>query len=86
VKPIKFKEQTKVLQKPEGWTDKQCSPLAIFNDEKQCISCWVGDLKDRLKFLITGKIWLRIYSGTTQPPVSLETKYPFVVNKEKGKL
>ncbi len=86
MKPIEFKEQTKILQKPEGWTNEQCSPLAVFNDGRQNISCWVGDLRDRLKFLLTGKIWLRVHSGTTQPPVSLATNYPFVVNKKKGEL
>jgi len=86
MKPIEFKEQTKVLQKPQGWTDKQCSPLAVFNDGKLNISCWVGDLRDRLRFIITGKIWLQVYSGTTQPPVSLTTKYPFIINKKKGEL
>lgn len=75
--PISFKEQTKVLQKPESMTDEECMPLPVYNDGKQCISCWKASLKERIIFLLTGKIWLRILSGITQPPVCVDVNYPW---------
>lgn len=67
--PIEFKEQTKVLNKPESMTDEECSSLPVFNDGKQCISCWQLTFRERLKALLGGKIWLGILSGASQPPV-----------------
>jgi len=78
MKPIDFKEKTKVLVKPRSMTDKECGSLAIWNEDKEvCISCWKGTLKDKLRFLFTGKIWLHVWFGETQPPVCVETKFPF---------
>ena len=77
MKPINFKEQNRVLTKPSNMTDEECSSLHIFTDHNQCISCWEGTLKDRLLFLVTGKIWLGIISGETQPPVYLLVSEPF---------
>lgn len=69
MKPIKFKEANKNLLKPNSMTDKECGSLWVFNDEKQCISCWKMTFKQRIKALIYGKIWLSVLSGKTQPPV-----------------
>jgi len=78
MKPIDFSEKTKDLQKPAEMTDKECSPLPIWNDGQICISCWKADWKERLSILFFGKIWIRVYSGVTQPPIYLEgTKTPF---------
>lgn len=82
--PISFKEQTKILNKPEGMTDKECSPLPVWNDSQRCISCWKGNLKERLLFLFTGKIWLHVWYGQTQPPVRVDIESPF--KEIKGKL
>jgi hypothetical protein len=76
--PISFKEQTKILNKPEGMTDKECSPLPVWNgDGKRCISCWKGNLKERILFLFTGKIWLWVWYGQTQPLVCVDIIHPF---------
>ena len=78
MKPISFKEQTKILNKPEGMTDKECSPLPVWNgDGQRCISCWKANLKERLLFLFTGKMWLWIWYGQTQPPVCVDIMHPF---------
>ena len=77
MKPAKFAEQNKTLQKPSTMTDKECTPLPIFTDGKQCISLWAGNLRERIKFLFTGKIWFSSLSGKTQPPVWLKMDYPF---------
>lgn len=78
MKPAEFPEQTIVLQRPPGMRDEECGSLAIARTEKgECISCWIGDWRDRLRFLITGKAWLWVVSGKTQPPVYIGTESPF---------
>lgn len=84
MKPIKFKEMTKELQKPEGMTDKECGPLPVFNDGKYCISCWKASFIERVNILFIGKVWIWIHSGVTQPPISIDTKFPFIHNKVKN--
>lgn len=81
MKPIKFREQTKTLQRPNSMTAEECGPLPVFNDGEECISCWKLSLWERLMIAFTGILWLRIVSGKTQPPVALTLIYPF--EKEK---
>lgn len=69
MKPIKFKEATKNLLKPENMTDEECSPLWVYNDGRECVSCWRLTWKERIKALLFGKVWLGVLSGFTQPPV-----------------
>lgn len=77
MKPISFEEQNRVLQRPDGMTAEECGSLPVFANEKMTISKWKGSFKDRLKFLFTGKLWLFVWYGTTQPPVNLSSNYPF---------
>ncbi len=69
MKPIKFKEATKNLLKPENMTDEECSSLWVYNDGRECVSCWRLAWKERIKALLFGKVWLGVLSGFTQPPV-----------------
>jgi hypothetical protein len=69
MKPIKFKEANKDLLKPMGMTSDECGSLPVFNDGKQCISCWRVPFWKRVKMLFHGKVWLCVLSGHTQPPV-----------------
>jgi len=81
--PIDFKEKTKVLKKPDGMTDEECRSLAVWNgDKKQCISCWKGNIWDRLRYLFTGKVWIYIWYGQSQPPVYVGTEYPLEFSGE----
>ena len=77
MKPIKFKEVNRTLQKPESMAHEECQPLPIFTDGKTCISLWQGNLLERLRYLLTGKMWLWVVSGGTQPPVLVDTKRPW---------
>jgi hypothetical protein len=77
MKPIPFNEATNVLQKPDNMTDEECTSLPVFRDGKVCISLWKASLFERIKFMITGKIWIWVLSGKTQPPIILSIKYPF---------
>lgn len=81
MKPINFDESNRTLQKPAGMTDDECGPLPIFTNGEQCISCWRPSLRERLSILIFGKVWVWVWFGKTQPPVALETQYPFIKNQ-----
>lgn len=72
MKPKNFKEATKVLQKPGDMTNEECSSLSVWNDGKQCISCWKPSIKERLSILLFGNVWLSVRSGNTQPPVWID--------------
>lgn len=69
MKPIQFKQSTKVLQKPSVMSDDECASLPVWSDGNQCVSCWKPTFKERLNILFGGKVWLGVLSGKTQPPV-----------------
>ena len=69
MEPIKFKEATKCLSKPQSMTDEECNSLWVYSDGNICISLWKLSFAERLKALFFGKIWLGILSGQSQPPV-----------------
>ena len=78
MKPINFPQSIKVLQKPSTMSDKECCSLPVWSDGKQCVSCWRPTFAERLKILLTGKVWLGVMSGGTQPPVFLSGEQVFV--------
>lgn len=69
MKPIDFPQSTKVLQRPSTMAESECQSLHVWNDGNQCVSCWKATFKERIKILFTGKVWLGVLSGKTQPPV-----------------
>ncbi|MDP3452063.1 MAG: hypothetical protein Q8R90_03820 [Bacteroidales bacterium] len=71
MKPVKFKEQNQQLGPPPGISEEECSPLPVYTDGKQCISCWELTPEEIAKVSKTGRIWLSVLSGQTQPPVWL---------------
>jgi hypothetical protein len=77
MKPINFPQFTKVLQRPSTMAESECQSLPVWCDGKQCISCWKPTLVERLKILLTGKVWLGVLSGTTQPPVFISGETVF---------
>lgn len=84
--PVDFPARNFVYQKPEGWTDEQCSDLPVWkgsapiddhgNTAPTIISCWKLSKEDLEEIQKTGVIWLSI-SNTGVPPVSLFTENPF---------
>jgi hypothetical protein len=73
MKPIDFKESTKVLHKPESMSDEECYSMAVFCDGKNCISKWTMSWKERLHCFIRGYVWVWVLSGNTQPPISVSS-------------
>ncbi|MDR1054923.1 MAG: hypothetical protein LBL90_03685 [Prevotellaceae bacterium] len=75
MKPIKFKEQNRVLAKPESMTDEQCNSLPVYAKDGVCTSCWKMTFRERLDAALFGKIWARVLTGTsTQPPIFIDCK------------
>lgn len=77
MKPIDFPQSTKVLQRPETMTDAECTSLHVWNDGKQCISCWKPSAWERIKILFGQNLWLGVCSGKTQPPVFIAAEPVF---------
>lgn len=77
MKPIDFPQSTKVLQRPSIMTDEECQSLHVWNDGKQCVSCWKPTIAERIKILFGGNVWLGVLSGKSQPPVFVSGEMVF---------
>ena len=77
MKPIDFKQSTKVLQRSSEITDDGRASLHVWSDGMQCVSCWKPSLSERISLVFGGKVWLGVASGGTQPPVFLSGKNVF---------
>lgn len=77
MKPIDFKQSTKVLQRSSDMTDDECAALPVWSDGMQCVSCWKPSLSERISLVFGGQVWLGVASGSTQPPVFLSGKNVF---------
>lgn len=77
MKPIKFKEANVKL------VLTGCEDLPAFADGVQVISCWKMSLKERIRALFSGVVWMGIRHESTQPPAWLKVmKTAF--KKERG--
>ena len=74
--PIPFREQNITYNPPEGMEDK-CEALPAFRGEGQVISCWHLTLWERIKLLLTGRLWFSVI-GNGQPPIWLGVDCPFI--------
>jgi len=74
MRPVKFKEVNKLLEKPSSMADKECFYLSVFTDGERCISKWKMSWMERFHCLFRGYVWLGVRSGKTQPPVYLLAK------------
>lgn len=77
--PIPFQGQSVTLQKPQNLTDEECGPLPIRREGDVCISCWSMSWRERFKSLFTGKVWVGVLSGRTQPPIYTAIDRPFCI-------
>lgn len=80
--PIKFKGMQTSLGRPDGTTEEQSGPLPIVHLNREamgttCVSCWRMSWRERLKALVTGRVWVEVWSGATQPPISIGADKPF---------
>ena len=74
MKPIKFKEVNVTYAKDQP----EYQPLPAFKNnslEGEVISCWRLSLKERIRVLFTGRIWLELLSfNKPLTPNSMTTK------------
>lgn len=83
--PIKFKEQTHTLSKPQSLTDIECGPLPVHISGKHIISRWKMSLFERIKVVFFGKIWLWVWSEESQPPIALDCRRTAFEKHKKAK-
>ena len=77
MEPVRFKGYETILGAPQNWDENAygpCAGLPIARAYDTCISVWRPTWRERLKFLFGANIILRVASGRTQPPVSLDVR------------
>ena len=83
MRPIDFDQKNRTISRPQDMSDDQCGSLPLYTDKRVCISLWQASWKERLRFMMTGKLWLWVFSGMTQPPVLLDLESPFSTKDKK---
>lgn len=83
MKPIKFKECNTIFAKNQ----KEYLPLLVYKEkttkEGQVISCWSLSIIERIRLLLTGKIYLMVltFNKPLQPQLITCNKWD-ILNKE----
>lgn len=80
MKPINFRRANGILTRgAQKFQDVGDLPVyrTAYRSEPEVISCWRPSLRERLSVLFLGRVWLRISSPQTHPPVCLEGLSPF---------
>ena len=82
MKPVSFKQQNTIYNKPEDMTDEQCGDLPahrFVSEDKipYVISCWELSPEELEQIKTTGKVWLTV-CAYTMPPVSIDVTTPFL--------
>ena len=73
IKPIEFKEQNTIFAKDQKQYNNLPSHRA---PQGKITSCWSMTILQRLKFLLTGKFYLSVYTyNEPLQPVSLSLKF-----------
>lgn len=78
MEPIEFLEQTTV------WARNQppYRPLPAYTDDKQTVTCWKLNWRERFKLFLTGKMWFQQMNfGEKLQPQYMTVDKPFVENK-----
>jgi hypothetical protein len=70
-KPHGFTGVNKILKYvDQDGADDQLPPLPVaVTDDGQCISCWEFDADELAEIAKTGKVWVSLLSGDSQPPM-----------------
>ena len=61
MKPVKFKHQNVIFAKDQP-EYHPLPALKLNTSEGEVISCWQMSFKERMKVLLTGKVWLSLMS------------------------
>lgn len=68
---VKFQGVNRLLGPPEGVSEEQCATLPVFSNGAVCVSSWELSPEEMLQVVRTGRVWLGVWSGRTQPAVFL---------------
>jgi hypothetical protein len=86
MRPIPFKYANAQLNPPDADYSADVasvSPLPIWTNGEQCVSCWKMSLWERIVALFVGRVWLAVLSGYRQPPVSLTVARTYLKEADK---
>ena len=74
MKPIEFPEQNVIWAKNQ----KEYQPLPAHTDQRQTVSCWKLEWRERIKLFFTGKLWLQQMNfGEPLQPQFMTVDKPF---------
>lgn len=81
--PVAFKQANGTLMGGPGsdfGTSASVSDLPVHRAREtgEIISCWQLSWLDRLRLLLTGKVWLIVLGGQTHAPVCVTAEKPFL--------
>jgi hypothetical protein len=64
---VEFKGVNTVLAAPQG--AENVEPLHVFRNGECCVSCWQLSEAEVAEVSKTGRVFLSVFMGNTQPPV-----------------
>ncbi len=68
MEPINFPESNFTFTAPPSMDN--CSDLHVYKDDDSSVSLWRATWRERVRFLLTGKMQLHVW-GAAHPPVCL---------------
>lgn len=78
MKPTAFPEATETAMGGDRWR-VPVEDLPTYRDGYYTISCWQADWRERLRILVTGRVWLSVITGESGPqPASVLSETPFL--------
>jgi hypothetical protein len=82
--PTKFPEQNGKLVAAPG-DEATVLDLPVYRDAQYSISCWQMSWRDRLRLLVTGRVWFWAWART-HPPIYLGAERPDVFPPRPGRM
>jgi hypothetical protein len=85
MKPTSFEQANGILSggpASKYGTSDDVADLAVCRVNGEVISCWRATWRDRLRVLLTGRVWLRVLADRTHSPVALDAESPFSTSEE----
>ena len=78
MKPVDFPQSNATLTPPANMTAEECESLHVHRDPRGfLISCWELSGEEMMEILQSKRVWLWVWSGQSQPAVSVGTDDPF---------
>lgn len=59
-----------------GELSQNGTTIPIYHEDGHNVSCWRLSFKDRIRLLVSGKLWLTVVSGAIHPVVEISAKSP----------